>query len=257
MTKLKVAVLEDDADILDRIVRYLKELDTIEVVTAQEDVTKFKERVRATAPDALLLDIEIRGERHAGLQIAREFALPVLFISGRTREDLLDIEKIQGLREHIPVEHLTKPYDEMQLRQAVKRLIGLIDATSEPTIVSLRLLNNERLNVRLEEIVSIESPTEKRQSEGNNRMVYFTKRHPVVVANLSMTEAALEANGFPKDSILRVSKSACVNPQRVTRWSRTAVHVECMLDSRTPGRKELEVGAAYAAAVETRLKGTR
>lgn len=256
MSKLRVAVLEDDADILDRTVRYLKALDTVQVVTAQEDATKFKERVRATAPDALLLDIEIHGDKQAGLDIAREFVLPVLFISGRIADDLLAIEKVQRLREQVPVEHLSKGFEEMEFQQTMNRFIRLIDATSEPTVISLRLPNKERLQVRLEEVVSIEVPLDKRQSEGNDRVVYFTKRLPVVVPNLSMTEAALEDNGFPKGSMLRLSKFSCVNPQRVTRWSRAAVRVECTKEDRTFGPKMLDVGSAFADAVETRLKGT-
>lgn len=254
MSKLRIAVLEDDPDMLDRLVRYLKAIEAVEVVSATEDVDKFKERVRAKAPDALLLDIEIRGDRHAGLDMAREFALPVLFISGKTREDLMHIERIQRLREHLPVEHLTKPYDEIDLRRAVNKLVRLIDGTREPTTVHLRLRTRERLHARLEEIVSIESPEGDTHGH-NDRIVYFTERRPVIVPKLSMTDAALEADGFPKGAMLKISKFSLVNPSRITRWSKASVWVECMLKDGKRGPRELEVGAVYADAVEARLKG--
>jgi CheY-like chemotaxis protein len=256
MSKLRIAVLEDDAETLAQLHRWLKSIDTVEVVTGTEDATKFRERVRAKAPDALLLDIEILGDCYAGLTIAREFALPVLFISGRTREDLLEIERIQRLKEHLPVEHLTKPYDEVDLRHAVNKLVRLIDATREPSTVNLRLQTRERLQVRLEEVVSIESPEEDAHGH-NDRIVYFTERRPVIVPKLSMTDAALEAEGFPKGAMLRISKTACVNPQRITRWSRASVRVQCMLKEGKRGERILDVGAAYAADLEARMKGVR
>lgn len=254
MTKLRVAVLEDDEEVLGQLLRWMKGIDSVEVVTAVEDVVKFKERVRAKAPDALLLDIEIRGDRHAGLDMAREFALPVLFISGKTREDLFDIERIQLLRDDLPVEHLTKPYDEIDLRRAVNKLVKLVDATRVPTTVDLRLQTRERLHVRLEEIVSIESPEGDTHGH-NDRIVYFTERRPVIVPKLSMTDAALEADGFPKGAMLKISKFSLVNPSRITRWSKATVWVECMLKDGKRGQRELEVGAVYADAMEARLKG--
>jgi CheY-like chemotaxis protein len=256
MSKLRVAVLEDDATLLDHILRCLKAMDTVIVVTAQEDVEKFKERVRANTPDALLLDIEIHGDKQAGLDIAREFELPVLFISGRIRDELLAIEKIQRLREQVPVEHLSKGFDDVEFRQTVNRFLRLVDATSEPTMIGLRLQNKERLQVRLKDIVSIESPENEREADNNNRIVYFSDRLPVIVPKLSMTDAALEENGFPKGSMLRISKFSCVNPERIMRWSRTAVWVECVLDGGKRSPRMLEVGASYVAVVDARLKGT-
>jgi CheY-like chemotaxis protein len=253
MTKLRVAVLEDDAEVLGQLDRWLKSIENVEVVTATDNVIEFKKRVRTKAPDALLLDIEIGGDRYAGLDMAREFDLPVLFISGKTREDLLDIERIQRLRDHLPVEHLTKPYDEIDLRRAVNKLVRLIDATRDPTTVALRLPTRERLQVRLEEIVSIESPEEDGAGH-NDRIIYFTDRRPVIVPKLSMTDAALEAEGFPKGALLRISKFSLVNPRRITRWSKASVWVECMMKDGKRGPRLLEVGAVYADAVEALLK---
>ncbi len=253
MSRLRIAVLEDDPVILDHLVSSLKALDNVLVVTAQEDATKYMERVRATAPDALMLDIEIHGDKEAGLDIAQKLELPVIFISGQISNNLLRIEKIQRLKEQVPVEHLTKGFDEHDFRHAMYRFIRLIDATRKPTMVDLRLQNRERLQVRLEDIVSIESPDGEAYGH-NDRIVYFTERRPVIVPKLSMTDAALEADGFPKGAMLRVSKFSLVNPQRITRWSRASVWVECKPDKGSPGPRMMEVGAAYADAVEARLK---
>jgi DNA-binding LytR/AlgR family response regulator len=257
MSKLRIAVLEDDPVILDHLVSSLKALDTVLVVTAQEDAMKFRERVRATAPDALILDIEIHGNEQAGLDIAREFELPVIFISGRIADDLLKIEKLQRLREQVPVEHLSKSerFDPLDFRMAMSRFIRLIDATKAPTIVNLALLNREHLPIRMEDIVAIETPDDKAQAQGNNRWVYFTHRPPVLAANLSMTEEALVASGFPKQSMLRISKSTCVNPDRVMRWSPASIQVECVDGNKVVRTRVLAVGTAYKNAVEARLKG--
>ncbi len=255
MSKLRFAVLEDDGVVLDRIVRMLKFLDTVQVITAQEDAAKFTERVRADPPDALLLDIEIDKDEEAGLRIAGEFSLPVLFISGRVAQDLLRIEKLQRLREQLPVEHLSKGFDEFDFKQAIARFIKLIDATTEPTMISLRCVDRTRLPVRLKDIVSIEAPENEQQAANNSRVVFFTNRRPVIVPKLSMTDDALEDEGFPKGSMLRVSKASCINPERVKRYSSNYVWVECVLEDGTRKERKLDVGAAYADAVAARLKG--
>ncbi|HMU15036.1 MAG TPA: response regulator [Flavobacteriales bacterium] len=240
MSKLRIAVLEDDHHMLDRLVRLLKGIDAVEVVTATDDAAKFRERVRAKAPDALLLDIEILGDRHAGLDMAQEFALPVLFISGKTREDLLEIERIQRLREHLPVEHLTKPYNEIDLRHAVNKLLRLTHAADLNKPIPLKLgRHGDELMVPPERIVFVEVHPDKKQADSQNKLIHFTDREPMVWANVTLEK--LIGTLLPEHIFIQISSKCIVNKNRISKKGRDGVIVEACDKDRKPVRHPLKV----------------
>lgn len=244
MSKLRVAVLEDDRDILDRLVRLLKGIETVEVVAATDDAAKFKERVRAKAPDALLLDIEIPGNRHAGLEIAREIDRPVLFISGKTREDLLEIEQIQRLRQHLPVEHLTKPYNEIDLRHAVNKLLRLTHAADLNKPIALKLgRHGDELMVPPERIVFVEVHPEKKQADSQNKLIHFTDREPMVWANVTLEK--LIGSLLPAHIFVQISSKCIVNRNRIIQKGRDGVLVEACDKDRKLVRHPLKVTDTY------------
>lgn len=237
MTKLRVAVLEDDEEVLDRLVRMLKSHPSVEVVASSDRPDEFEDRVRSRAPQALLLDIEIHGDKSAGLAMARMFKLPVLFISGRTQEDLRQIEELKRARSDMPVEPLTKPFDADTLKRAIDQFIRVYDAMAKPPVVLLRDERGDGRPIRLAEIVLIRVPGSEKEpnkrsdeeiahSKGQNREVLFTSDPPMIATNVTMER--LENFGFPKNSVIPISRSAYVNPDRVVKFNGTHIVFEYM-----------------------------
>lgn len=235
MSKLRIAVLEDDADMLDRLVRLLKSHPSVEVVASSNRTDVFEERVRSRAPQALLLDIEIHGDKSAGLLMARRFKLPVLFISGRTQEDLRQIEELKRARWDMPIEPLTKPFDVDTLKRAIDHFIRVYDAMAKPPVVVLRDERGDSRPIRLAEIVLIRVPGSEKEpdkrsaeeiahSKGQNREVLFTSDPPMIAANLTMER--MKDFGFPNDSMIPISRSAYVNPDRVIKFNEGHIVVE-------------------------------
>jgi DNA-binding LytR/AlgR family response regulator len=244
MTKLRVAVLEDDTEMLDQLVRWLKGIENIEVVTATDDAIKFKERVRIKAPDALLLDIEVNGDKQAGLDLAEEVALPVLFISGRTRDNLEKIEQIQRMREHIPVEHLTKTYTEAGLKQAISRLSRLIHALGLDKPIPIRLKRNgEEILVPPGRIVFIEVHPDAKEAASQNKRIHFTHRPPETLANITLGKV----NGtiLPDQEFVQISSKCVVNRRYITQQGTDGVKVEAIGESGKPVGHFLKITDTY------------
>lgn len=202
----------------------------------------------------MLLDIEIHGNKTAGLELARRFKLPVLFISGRTQEELKQIEEIQRIRLEMPVEHLTKPFDEVSLRQALERFVRLIDVMSKPQMVVLPQPNGDKVQVRSAEIVLIRVPgsqkdeddrseDERKHAKGNNKEVLFTVGKPCIAANLTL--GRLSDDSFPEGSMIQISRWACVNPDRVIKYQGNNIVVEYMGRNGVREKETIKVGEAH------------
>lgn len=265
MSKLKVAVLEDDTEMLDRLVRLLKSHSSVEVVASATQLDVFEERVRSRAPEALMLDIDIHGDAAAGLAIARRYKLPVLFISGRAAEDLRSILELKHARLEMPVEPLPKPFDADTLKRAVDQFVRGVDGMAKPPFVVLKDDKGDSRRIRLAEIVMIrvpgsDKPAEERNdkevahSEGLNREVLLTESPPFIALNLAMKR--MEDYGFPKDSMIPISRSAYVNPERVIKTNGAHIVIEYM--SRISGVRQkdtIKVAEGRLSAVKEGLQG--
>jgi CheY-like chemotaxis protein len=262
MSKLKVAVLEDDLELLDRMLHLLKDLPSIEVVASSDRPVEFEERVRSRAPQALLLDIDIHGDKTAGLVIARRFKLPVLFISGRTQEDLRQIEELKRARWDMPIEPLTKPFNADTFKRAIVQFIRVHDAMAKPPVVVLRDERGDGRQIRLAEVVLIrvpgsEKPHDKRSAEeiahskGQNREVLLTSAPPMIATNLTMERMA--DFGFPKDSMIPISRSAYVNPDRVVKFNGAHIVIEYMGRHGSRERETMKVAEGRLYDLKSRV----
>lgn len=244
MTKLRVAVLEDDEVMLGQLVHWLKGMENVEVVTSSNDAIEFKGRVRIKAPDALLLDIEVNGDERAGLDLAEEFALPVLFISGHTGENLKKIEQIQRIREHMPVEHLTKTYDEAGLKQAISRLSRLMDLLGLDKPIPIKLKRNgEALMVPPDRIVFIEVHPDAREAASQNKRIHFTDRPPETLANITLEKVV--GTTLPDHVFVQISSKCVVNRKKILQKGRDGLKVEAWGENNRVAHHFLKVTDTY------------
>lgn len=197
MSKLKVAILEDNTQFLKALEEDLIETNLVEVCVRATNSEEFLEKVNSTNIEALILDIDLIGDSMNGLGIATNLQLPVLFVSGKTLEFYQGIEEL-NMNSSIPVEHITKPITSTKLGKILPKFISAIQALNKAQFVYLNFTDSKRNKIDIDTIVCIESETGS-SGRSNNKKIYFTNRKPETLFNFSfskMEELGLERTKF-------------------------------------------------------------
>ena len=139
-----VMVIEDEKEIRD-LVRYNLERAGFKVV-AVADGDQGLERLFASRPDALVLDLMLPG--HNGLEILRELRnepttrdLPVIVLTARAAE----MDKLLGF-EHGADDYLTKPFSPRELVARVEALLRRARPDRAPTTLEIGPLKVDALS---------------------------------------------------------------------------------------------------------------
>lgn len=215
MSKLKVAILEDNALFLKDLEEDLTETNLVEVCVRANNSSEFLEKVNSTNIEALILDIDLVGDSMNGLGIATRLQLPVLFVSGKTHEFYQGIEEL-NMNSSIPVEHITKPITSSKLGKILPKFISAIQALNKAQYVYLDFADNGRNKIDIDTIVCIESETGS-SGRSNNKKIYFTNRKPEILYNFSFTK--MEDLGFNGTKFLKTHKSFRFNEEKYIRYT--------------------------------------
>lgn len=225
MSKLKVAVLEDEAVKLKELVGMLRATDLVEVVAHARDRESFMAAVAAKGPEALVLDIDLVGEPEGGLRVAEALALPVLFISGHVARHTASIEVLDTLRARLPVAHLSKPVAPEKLKNRLLKFCDEVRAMRAQRRVQLRVNGKgDTIEVSIDSIVAI--TVDERGAGSNNKRVLFIDREPVVIADVTL--ARLEEYGFPKSEFIQISRDCAINRTHALAWTGSSVSLRYM-----------------------------
>lgn len=215
--RTKVAILEDNKELLKELKQTLEETALVEVVAWATSSAEFLTKVEQTKPDALLLDIDLGGDSLSGLDIAHMLKLPVLFVSGKT------VEFNHGIEDHninsvVPVQHITKPITEEKLRKILPKFIREIEAQATKDFIYLDFAGSRRNKIAIETIVYL--GTDKAGgSESNNKQIFFTNRKPEILINFSFSK--MEECGFSKNKFIVIHKSFRVNVDKIERYKKS------------------------------------
>ncbi len=206
--KLRVALLEDSQLLLKDHVQKIKKHDLAEVriksTNAEDFLNKFEEKKNYI--DALVLDIDLIGESLNGIDIAKQLDLPVLFITGKTRDFIGQIEELRIYNEE-PIEFLTKPVSDDKLIRIFEKFEQQIKYTQKSTYLELPFKDTYTHKIEQKNIVLIRS---KEGAENNEKEVITTKDDkPLEVSNKSMKE--FFTSGLSKDQFEKVSQSFIIN----------------------------------------------
>lgn len=242
MSKLRVAVLEDDVIMLKELIGRLRASGLVDVVAYARDRSKFKEEVDASNPEALILDIDLVGQPDGGLHVARELALPVLFISGHVGSNLQAIELLDAQRTRLPVAHLSKTSNEEVLCNRLTKFVDEVRALRSQRRVTFREKGENRLiDVSLDSIVAIR--VDAGSAGSNNKVVLFSDRKPIRIADVTLSR--LEDFGIPKDAFQLISRDCAINHALVLERTASSVTVLYVQHDGTMRTKKLEVKEAY------------
>ena len=147
MTSARILVVEDDAKIAAILVDYLQQSGfTVEV---ERDGRRAVARVRESAPDCMLLDLNLPGLE--GIEVCkqiREFsAVPIAMITARVDE----IDRLLGL-ELGADDYICKPFSPREVVARVKALLRRVQPVAAiPAVAALGLkLDTERLQARID-----------------------------------------------------------------------------------------------------------
>ena len=147
MTSARILVVEDDAKIAAILVDYLQQSGfTAEV---EHDGRRAVARVRESAPDCMLLDLNLPGLE--GIEVCkqiREFSVvPIAMITARVDE----IDRLLGL-ELGADDYICKPFSPREVVARVKALLRRVQPVAAiPAVAALGLkLDTERLQARID-----------------------------------------------------------------------------------------------------------
>lgn len=230
MSKLRVAVLDDDATILKELVGQLRTSGIVEVVAHAIERSDFISKVESSVPEALILDIDLTSEPDGGLRVAHELALPVFFISGHVARNIEAIEILDVQRIRLPVAHLTKAYSEEALRAKLRKFCDEIRARRTQRRVTLREKGRgSTIDVNVDSIVAI--VVDPNGATSNDKRVLFNDRKPITIADITLSR--LGDFGFPAEEFTRISNQCAVNRSLVVEWTGSFVKLQYMTDGRS------------------------
>jgi DNA-binding LytR/AlgR family response regulator len=208
MEKLKVAILEDEEFLLKDLKMNLEETGLVDIVFYALSAKDFNQKMEIHKPEALLLDIDLRGESVTGLDIAGRYKLPVLFISGKTNQFNTELEDLDTNFD-FTVMRLRKPVAQDALVRTLKKFIKEIRSFEKASIVYLDLLNVGRVAIKIDSIVYITSKGET----SNNKVIYFTDRNPEIL--IDFTADRMDEFGLDPEQFIEIHRSYWVNKNKI------------------------------------------
>lgn len=166
MKQLNIAILEDNQFILKDLTDTINELKLANIKVKARNTTGFLEKLNeASTIDALVLDIDIDGDSMNGIDVANHLKLPTLFISGKTKNYLNEIEDLRLFHDQ-PVEFLTKPIREDKLKlvfEKFEKMIAIQNGESTPKnnldILVVKTKGASKHSIKIETIAYLDTKT--------------------------------------------------------------------------------------------------
>jgi DNA-binding LytR/AlgR family response regulator len=248
----KLALLEDNPDLLQDRILDLEKMDDVMVVAHATNSSDFLKQVAQTNPDAILLDIELRNDSMNGLDIAYKLNLPVLFVSSENAKHIKQLEHLK-LEQDLVVDHITKPFTSKDFTKSVTRFLKDLKI-AQPKLFKYKSKDTYR-SVEFDSIVFLMSD-KMEGSESNNKMIHFKNSPPDKLIDFSFSK--MEDLGFDKSQFIKIHRSFRVNKNKIIRFdfSKSIVVVKYHSKNGKQEEIELEISENYRSAVREILKNT-
>jgi DNA-binding LytR/AlgR family response regulator len=229
----------------------LEDTGLVRVVAWATTSEAFLEKVKATEPDILVLDIDLNGDGMNGVEVASILKRPVLFVSGKMAEYYEGVSGVDVQLKNVPVTFITKPATQDKLNAKLPKFIQQVRALAKAHEVQLRLRDEGVRKIVLDSIVYL--CAEKNSGSGSgNKEVHFIDRKPGVLVDFSFT--AMEEKGFPKEQFLTIHKSYRVNATHVQGREGEEILVKAMDAQGRVVEKRLPISENYRPAIRTRYQ---
>ncbi len=246
----KLALLEDNIELLEDRKKNLACIENVSVVVASNNSTDFLKNVRETKPDAILVDIELKNDSMSGLDIAYKLNLPVLFVSSENARHIKDLEHLK-LEHDLVVDHITKPFTDNAFIKSVRRFINDLNIQN---VAEFKLNESHtRQGFPYDSIVFL-SADKMEGSESNNKMIYFNDQLPKKLIDFSFKK--MEDHGFHPHHFLTIHRSFRVNKRNIKRYDRERfmIIVDAYSSTGKLEEKQLPVSENFRTEVKKLIK---
>lgn len=242
---MRVLIVDDEPLALEKLRAGLAAVPGLAVVGAATDGDEALRLVRETAPDLMLLDIQMPGA--SGLEVARQLArtdIDVVFVTAFSdfAAEAFELDAADYLLKPVAADRLLEAVTRARRRRAIRDLAGppLARAAARPTDPGayarefwIRQADGQ-VRVPVADIQRIEADRD-----------YALLHTPLRTFILRITMAALEQKLDPAE-LIRVHRSAFVRPAAVRR---VEGHRKTALRLHTGDGAIVDVGASYAGRV--------
>lgn len=207
MKQLNIAILEDNPTLLIDLVGYIEDLKLANIKVKALNTADFLEKLNeASTIDAVVLDIDIDGDSMNGIDVANHLKLPTLFISGKTKNFLNEIEDLRLFHDQ-PVEFLTKPVREDKLKLVFEKFEEQINNFGRDKFFEVKLKNGFYEKLNQSDIIYIESIP---NSTNNSKNIFtLNDEKPFEVSNNSMED--FFKMGLSRDRFTKTHQSYILN----------------------------------------------
>jgi DNA-binding LytR/AlgR family response regulator len=251
MEKLSVAILEDSKELLKDLKQNLEETIFVEVVTWATSSDEFIEKMKVSKAEALILDIDLGGDSMNGLDIANKYKLPVLFVSGKTKDFYQSIEEF-NINSEITVEHISKPITIEKLKKILPKFIKEIRALAKTQFISLNFGDKKNNKISIDSVVCFETETGASGKSGN-KLIFFDDRRPERLIDIDFEELA--DKGLGKPQFIQTHRAFRVNVSKILSYSAEhEVEVNILNSKGCIELKSIPVSENYRKAVRQSLK---
>ena len=127
MSKIKIAILEDNKFLLKDLKTDFERTGLVEVVASATNSSEFIGKVNSEKPDAIVVDIELPGDSMNGIDVANILQLPVLIVSGNTSEYFERTFELE-LNPNIIVRYLPKSVTQNKIDAIVPKFVNDVNA---------------------------------------------------------------------------------------------------------------------------------
>lgn len=240
MSKIRLAIVEDNQRFLDNRCKNLEELKAecdIEVVIKahNEDEFYFEYNKNPDNVDALILDIELIDE-YGGLQIAEDVRKPTLFVSGHNADNLNSIEDLSDRID--VVMHATRPMSDERFKNKVRSFCNEIRLHHFHNQMLNFTRNGLSVRIPARDIVFMESISDG----SNNKVIYFKGNRPQQLNDVSFSKIR---DLCQNTAIVQISKSCYVNKEHIESKEQNEIKVSYMNDDGKIITKTLLVSPNY------------
>jgi len=211
MGKLKVAILEDNQELLKDLKKDIEDTQLAEVVFWATNSKDFLDKSKLNNVEALILDIELCGDSMSGIDVANKLKLPVLFISGKSKDFIDRIEDL-NVNYDFPVESLMKPVSLEKLTKILTKFKNRIRLIEKSIFVFLDFKGSKRNKIDINSIVFLESELGS-SGQSNNKKIYFIDRKPEILIDFSFSK--MSEKGFDDGVFRTTHKSFRVNKNKI------------------------------------------
>lgn len=212
--KMKVAILEDNAELLKNLKLNIEETELADVLICCTNSTDFIQQVRSREIDTIILDIELDGENINGIDVANILKMPVLFVSGKSKDFLEGIETI-NLDYDFPVESIQKPASSDKFKKILTKLFDQIRWIKKDKEADFVFIKSEGMSYKVDQnnIVFIESIADG----SNNKTIYLVNSKPIILFNFTFSK--MFEKGYDTELFCQPHQSYRVNKNRISTFN--------------------------------------